>query len=179
MNVIAQNNGYVYLSGQSLFDMKRTLENFISIVGDISSLFEDIIPESLISQGLKPSLQSLCNSVESNFKIETWLKYVGDDNRLTEKQELMVYQIIQELVINVINHADASKLTVELNKIKSHVFIKVIDDGKGIGHSLKNIKTDGGLNKIRAKLADKFGWLAISGQPGNGTTVTVEINFNS
>jgi signal transduction histidine kinase len=179
MNVIAHTNGYVYLSGQSFFDMKKTLENFVNVVGDMSSLFEDIIPESLISQGLKVPLQSLCDTIETNFKLETRFNCLGDECRLTEKQELMVYQIIQELVINVINHANAKKMTLELNKCNNRVFIKVIDDGKGMDNSLKNKKTDGGLNKIRAKLADKYGWLAISGQPGKGTTVTVEINFNS
>jgi len=157
--------------------MKQALEKFYDIIGSISALFDDFIPEALISQGLKPSVATLCTNIEAKYKISTKYVYEGDETRVAEDIEIMAYQIIQELVINVIKHASAKKLTVELQKNACRIFLKITDDGKGFDKSKLTSKTEGGLNKIRARLASSFGWISISSQPEKGTEVSVEINL--
>lgn len=177
MNVIPYREEYVYLSGQSIIDMKQALEKFYEIAGSFSAFFEDIIPESLISQGLKPSLSTLCTNIEANYKIETHLTFKSDDGRLYEKIEIMTYQIVQELLVNVVKHANARRVTIELHAGIHQVFVKIADNGQGFDKAQLKMKTEGGLNKIRAKLSDPAGWLSITSKPGEGTEVSVEINF--
>lgn len=177
MNVMPYREEYVYLSGQSIVDMKQALEKFYDIVGSLSALFDDFIPESVISQGLKPSILTLCSNLETKFKITVQCVYDDDKTRLPENIDIMAYQIIQELLINVIKHANASKVTLEIHQSINQLFVKVIDNGKGFEKSKLDMKTEGGLNKIRAKFADSLGWLSINSIPGEGTAVSVEINF--
>ncbi len=177
MNVIPYREEYVYLSGQSILDMKQALEKFYDIVGSLSALFEDVIPESLISQGLKPSILMLCSNLETKYKINTHCIYQGDEGRVPENIEIMTYQIVQELIINIIKHANAQRVTVELNKNINQIFVKVTDNGQGFDKTQIKMKTEGGLNKIRAKLAGSDGWMSTISNPGEGTEVSVEINF--
>lgn len=177
MNGIPYREEYVYLSGQSIVDMKKALEKFYDIVGSLSALFEDVIPESLISQGLKPSIITLCSNLETKYNINTRCVYQGDEGRVPEDIEIMTYQIVQELVVNVVKHANAPKITVELNKNINQLFVKVTDNGRGFDKNQLKTNTEGGLNKIRAKLANSVGWMSISSKPGEGTEVSVEINF--
>lgn len=177
MNAMPYREEYVYLSGQSIIDMKQALEKFYDIVGSLSALFDDIIPESLISQGLKPSILTLCSNLETKYKIATHCVYDDDKTRLPENIDIMAYQIIQELLINVVKHANASTVTLEIHQSINQLFVKVSDNGKGFEKAKLEMKTEGGLNKIRGKLADSLGWVSVNSNPGEGTAVSVEINF--
>ena len=96
------------------------------------------------------------------------------DERLPLAVEEVLYRIAQEALHNVVKHAGARQVRVELGRIASGVRLRVGDDGKGFDPARV---PDGhlGLTGMRAR-ADKVGArFSVKSVPGEGTTIEVVV----
>ncbi|WP_255650966.1 sensor histidine kinase, partial [Cesiribacter sp. SM1] len=84
-------------------------------------------------------------------------------------------RIVQELVNNIIKHAEASHALVQLSQHEQVLSITVEDNGRGFN------MTDGkgmGLHNLKTRVQDIGGQLNIESSEGNGTTVYLEFDIN-
>ena len=98
------------------------------------------------------------------------------DERLNGEIELNLYRIVQELVSNVLKHAEASEIIVQINRHSNELTLTVEDDG--IGFNLSKARNTGsgvGLKNIESRVSKMEGELHIDTGKDNGTTVTAEI----
>ncbi|MBK9106403.1 MAG: hypothetical protein IPL92_18030 [Saprospiraceae bacterium] len=94
---------------------------------------------------------------------------------LSQEQQLVVYRILQELLHNIVKHAGATTVLIQLMHFDHDMTLIVEDNGKGFSvteSSLSGI----GLGSIRSRVNLLGGMLDIASVPGDGTTVT--INFS-
>ena len=85
-----------------------------------------------------------------------------------------MYRVIQESVNNVIKHAQASQLNVQLIKNKNSIEATIEDNG--IGFDSKGTDYEGiGLKNIRDRVAFLKGNVDISSQKGKGTLLAIQI----
>ena len=108
-------------------------------------------------------------------------RVLGKARRLPATIEDTILRIGQEAIVNVVRHARASKIEVELRYKSDVLFLSVIDDGCGfdqtllVGDALMHL----GIISMRERAANVGGELKITTQPAAGTQVDVIIPINS
>jgi signal transduction histidine kinase len=137
-------------------------------VVELSRVAHHMMPESLIHSGLKTSIEDFCRVIPGASFL-----YLGDDNRLDSRLEILIYRCTYELVNNALKHAKASAIQVQLLVDRTLVSLAVQDNGTGFDPVAGTTGT--GLKNIRERIAGYNGKINIYSSPGNGTEVNIEI----
>jgi len=131
-------------------------------------------PSTLDDLGLGPSLESLAHTVTGP-EVELQI----DPCHLPPHVEVALYRIAQEALQNVMKHAGASRVTLQLSDQHGRVQLVVEDDGHGFapGQAGRNRNGDPayGLVGMRERAELVGANLEVSSTPGSGTVVRVEV----
>jgi signal transduction histidine kinase len=92
---------------------------------------------------------------------------------VSDDVERAVLRTVQEAVLNVRRHADATSAAVTLTWLPGEVHVDVVDDGVGIGSRADD--SGFGLRAMRSRVARCGGEVSIDAPPGGGTTVHARI----
>ncbi|WP_298419767.1 sensor histidine kinase [uncultured Kordia sp.] len=145
----------------------------------VREISHNMISGTLSKFGLIPALKELKQTLENVYskqnqnKIYIELSYHKLDNRLVNTMEIQIYRIIQELLNNIIKHAQASRVDIQILKLEQGVNIIVEDDG--IGFEVDKLHEGIGLKTIQSRVINMKGSCLIDSGKGNGTTVTIDI----
>ncbi|MCB0572549.1 MAG: sensor histidine kinase [Phaeodactylibacter sp.] len=125
--------------------------------------------------GLQAQLESMAEDYNDTRQFAVELSTHGLKKRLNNTLEVRIYRIIQELATNVVKHARASKLTLQVNRFDEMVNIMAEDNG--IGFDPEQIKNKGGmgLQNVASRVHGLDGTLTIDSAPGRGTTIMIDI----
>ncbi len=93
----------------------------------------------------------------------------GDGERLAPELETAVYRLVQEALTNVVKHAGANRVTIEIVAADGHVDVTIADDGAGFDTAAP--REGFGITGMRERVGLVDGTLAISSSPGEGTTI--------
>jgi two-component system, NarL family, sensor kinase len=134
----------------------------------------DLRAAPLEGQSLPDALTRLVNDYAAKWPIEAHFRSIGANQPLPVNLEVGLYRIAQEALTNVVRHANAEHVTVELTIVPEKVELLVEDDGQGFDTLRLPEGRFGliGLNE-RAKLLG--GSLELSSSPGDGTSLNVVI----
>lgn len=126
-----------------------------------------LMPASLHEKGLATALRDFChvNRIVS-------FSHHGQDLRLPEQQEVMLYCATYELVNNALKHAHASHIMVQLMIDDEYVAVIVADNGIGFDPNAET--THMGLRNIRERIELQQGRMSISSSSA-GTEINIEI----
>jgi len=127
-----------------------------------------LMPQSLHNEGLKTALKDFV----ATLPVVTF-HFTGEDRRLTEQQETMLYCTGHELVNNALKHSHARNIDLQLFLTDEYAAMIVSDDGKGF--DVKQIDQTGmGLANIRTRTEALNGRFDIISNE-KGTEINVEI----
>jgi two-component system sensor histidine kinase UhpB len=91
------------------------------------------------------------------------------------ERSTMLFRIVQEALTNVVRHADAKRVTVEVERTGNGVHVLVHDDGSGIDPERLCNEQSWGIRGMLERARHFQGQLAITGSAGQGTTLTLEL----
>ncbi len=154
----------------SKFD--HTVSMLESASQEIRSISHNLWPDILQHYELDAALARFCKSV-SNAALQVDFYNLGDPPRLKSSYKLIIYRMVQELVNNIIKHAEASNALVQLSH-HDHLLSVTVEDN-GAGFVQKEI-TGIGLLKLQARVRNINGQMNIETSPGSGTTVYLEFD---
>jgi signal transduction histidine kinase len=98
------------------------------------------------------------------------------DRRPPADVEAALYRIAQEAVTNVVRHAHASTVSVNVSVDDRLARVEIVDDGTGFDPSSRTIRSRHlGLTSMRERAQAAGGTWTISSSPGAGTRVEVEV----
>lgn len=141
---------------------------------EMRSISHKMMPSALLKAGLAMSVKEFLEKIDGD-KIKVYLDVAGLDRRLDEQTETILYRVIQEAVNNVIRHAEASELSIQIAKDEQGIAIAIEDNGKGFDVS-RLPDTEGiGLKNIRSRIALLNGTLDVDATPGRGTLLAIHI----
>ena len=83
-------------------------------MAELRNIAHNIMPASLSKLGLEAALKSLFDRISSYLALRITFTMHGLEGRLKENAEISIYRIILETVNNVVRHAEASEMTVQL-----------------------------------------------------------------
>lgn len=140
---------------------------------EVREIARNLKPASLDNIGLEAAIRDLINKYNANSNVDmSFNTYVGDIE-LDYDTKLNLYRIIQELLNNVIKHADATEVDVQLSQADEELIVKVEDDGKGF--NMNWVKKGLGLDSMQSRVNVLKGDLNIDTAPGRGTSVMIHI----
>jgi signal transduction histidine kinase len=96
---------------------------------------------------------------------------------LNSQQSVALYRIVQESLTNIAKHAKASRVDIFLDLDTDKLILKVKDNGVGFKTSQRNKPNSYGLLGMKERVYLLEGELLISSNPGEGTTIKVEIPY--
>lgn len=153
--------------------IKRSAESLAHAVSEIRKISHSLVPATLNDIGLVASVDDLLEGVRITQQLHIEFYHKGEIEQISEKRKLVLFRIIQEQVTNVLKHADASKLFIELIADNCLLSLTISDNGRGFDKN--NIKKGVGLHNI-ANRAELFnGKVNIIAAPGKGCKLNIQI----
>lgn len=135
----------------------------------------NLMPEVLLNQGLASAVQAFCEKMMSKSKTNIAFQAIGDRPDVTSAFDLPIYRIIQELVHNIIKHANATQALVQLNFQEDGTLdITIEDNGIGLPEDAFEKLLSMGLKNIKERVNDLGGKLDIQSSPETGTSIYLE-----
>ncbi len=98
-------------------------------------------------------------------------------NSLNEVTKANIYRIIQEALQNIIKHANAKNITLDIQKSNNQLIIIIKDDG--VGFNVKKSKKGIGVKNITSRVKMLKGTLHIDSEVNKGTTLTIKTPFTT
>ena len=158
--------------------ISRSAENIHEAIHEIRNISRSLVPASIGDLGLQDSIADLVESVKTTRAIHVEFYPVGNfDERISDKEKLMLFRIIQEQVNNVLKHSGARNLIIELilEETENRIELNITDDGKGFHPENVKNKKGLGLSNIMSR-ADLFGGkVTIMSSPGKGCKLRVQV----
>ncbi len=147
------------------------------LLDDVRHMSHDLHPHLLKRLGLKTAIESTLERAFSSQDIE-WQADVDDlPNNFEAEREITVYRVIQEVLNNILKHADASEVMLSLHVKKNEIIVDIKDDGQGF--EVKREADDYfGINTMKGRIALFGGWFRINSHPHSGTHVAFCIPIN-
>lgn len=145
------------------------LEN---ISEEVSNTAHNLMPSTLTQLGLIESIKELTDNISTTqFKVIS----NGDKFKLTEKQILILYRIIQELIHNILKHSKATKASIKFiyKENNPHLVIKISDNGIGFNEKEQNFGI--GITSIKSRIKVLEGNININSEKGIGTHIYIAV----
>ena len=138
------------------------------------TLLAELNPPVLQELGLPMALKWLAEQMpKHNLTVDVHLSQ--ETVSISEEQEVLLFQSVRELLINVVKHAGVTRAAVSLTVDEhEHLRLVVQDAGRGFSPALLEAKPAGehfGLASIRERMHTMDGWLEAHSAPGRGTTI--------
>lgn len=142
------------------------------------SLTYDLSPPILYELGLIPAIKWKLDQIKNNNQIRTTVHGEETKLELNNDTRILLYRIICELLFNVIKHAEANSIDVQISKNSKNYYFAVIDNGIGFDYELESKLTKKGgqgLFSIHERLDSIQGSLIIESKAQKGTKAIVSI----
>jgi len=144
----------------------------------IRDLSHELISSVLLKFGLAFAIHDLCEKY-SNSEIQ----FISDDNgikRYNQQFEIKIYNIIEELVNNILKHSKAKNASINLMERGGgeKLLIQIIDDGSGFDLKKAKNKDGLGLSHIEARIKVMQGVFNINSKKGEGTSIFISVPIN-
>lgn len=158
---------------------KELLESASSMLeqasGEVRRISHNMMPGLLTKLGFYEAVEDLFERVGDSGEIKVTCNIIGNQERLPENKEIMLYRIIQELVNNTLRHAEAKIMSLGINIRPDKLEITFSDDGKGFDYKEKMESGSIGLKSIQSRVNFLNGVLMFDTRPGNGLHARIVI----
>ena len=154
----------------------------LTLIAQIRVISVSLRPPSLDYLGLEPALEQLLKRQFATGDCGYIFEYAGLPAKLAPPIEIAVYRIVQESITNVVRHADATCVVVEVNGGESGRELELIIRDNGVGFSrvagLQVQRADGsrgGLRGMHERVELLGGTFNVESSANGGTRVIVAI----
>ncbi|MGJ8745046.1 ATP-binding protein [Polaribacter sp.] len=129
----------------------------------------------IANQGLLVAVKMMAEKISSADKITIEVIHFGLNKRLENSLEISVFRIIQELITNIIKHADAKNATINLSLFDKNLNIIIEDDGKGFDIKKVNLKNGMGISSIKTRVSHLKGTFKVDATLGKGSSIIINV----
>jgi len=159
----------------NLLKESKTIIN--TAVEEIRTISNSLIPKPFHQISLKEAIGDICKNINK----ATDLQFIADwdtidDSSLSDKMKLTIFRIVQEQTTNIIKHANAKEVIIEIYQDKEALVLNIKDDGVGFDVSTK--RNGIGLQNISSRAELLNGEVIINSSPGKGCELQVIFDYD-
>ena len=140
---------------------------------EVRSIAHNKNTKSCISQGLVLATQAIADQISMSNQLSINVINIDVDEFISGMIEIQVFRSIQELMTNIIKHADASEVNIQFSKDEALMLVMIEDNGRGF--MPEKVARGMGLQNIEKRMDKISGSINIDSSPGNGTTVILSV----
>jgi signal transduction histidine kinase len=156
--------------------LAESSEQFITeVISDVRSLLLNLSPSVLEEFGYVTAVEGFVTKLNETKHVHFTLTVFGVDGRIQQDYELALYRITQELINNVLKHAEAKHVSLQIGRRNDKIILMIEDDGKGF--DINSHRTGYGLQNLAARTKLMQGIMTIDSKPAKGTSVLIEIPY--
>ena len=146
----------------------------------------NLSPPVLRGDGLVEALRWLGSDMRSRYGLEVDVRAPGDLTVPNEAIRVLLFELVRELLFNVVKHANAPDAVVTMHEVDARLTLTVADEGRGFdANRLREEAEEGatgtglGLSGIGRRLRLFGGTMHVTSEIEEGTRVTLEIPTSS
>lgn len=140
---------------------------------EMRALIFELRPESLAREGLAAALERQAEVLQSRHQIEVAIELCPEpDARLPVKEAL--YRVAQEALNNVVRHAGASQVRLQMQCAPDRLGLQIRDNGRGFDVT-RDYPGHLGLQSMRERVENLGGTFRLESAPGEGTLIQVVV----
>ncbi len=140
----------------------------------------ELRPTVLDDLGIIPALHAYMKDFTKRTRIPIHFNCAAAVEQLNSARRTVLYRVAQEALVNVIQHAQASRVTVNIRKSRNAIQMKINDNGKSfqVDHVLLAKKNGRlGLVGMRERVEMVGGIFSVESARGEGTTIQAQVPF--
>jgi signal transduction histidine kinase len=153
-------------------EIKQLTDQMIQTVQEIAS---DMRPSVLDNLGLSSAIRFESGRFQKRTGIVCEIEIMASAPLLAPARSTGVFRIFQEILTNIARHATATRVHIRLAEIGASSAAGGPDNGRGITSSQLADDASLGLLGMRERAAQIGAEIRFIGEPGQGTTVTLEL----
>jgi PAS domain S-box-containing protein len=163
---------------ESRENIREAKELLVESIRETRALMNDLGNPLLFEIGVRAACESLADRMMARHPIQIGCDIRDSLKDLEPDVKVILFQVVRELLNNVVKHSNASSAHVLIDVDDGRVRAAVRDDGLGFDPKMLGAPTaEGGfgLFSIRERLMAFHGSLRIESTPGTGTVVTASL----
>lgn len=158
-------------TNQTKIELSEARNNIKKIIEDMRETIYDLRPMAFDDIGWESAIENLKNDLEEKNDINVIFDICNIDN-CDSLIKITIYRIIREACQNILKHANASKMVVNMKEDTNIISLMIMDDGIGIGEYDR--MNHFGLSMVKEKVGLLSGRLSIFTNK-KGTTLDITI----
>jgi signal transduction histidine kinase len=156
-------------------DLEEAETMLRALVGKIRHLAQDLHPSTLSDLGLAEALSELVDRFTRQTALRVKWQLPDSLLRFSPEVETAAYRIVQEALTNIMRHAAARSVTVNVEAQADQLLIQVVDDGQGFDVATINPAESHGLSNMRERARLLGGTFRLETTPGGGTRLEIDL----
>jgi two-component system, NarL family, sensor histidine kinase DegS len=147
---------------------------------DIRRISMELRPSILDNMEFIPALESLVESLEQNYGIESIFEVSGNERDISKECQISLIRVVQEALTNIRRHSKATKASVKLHFYEKEILLTIEDNGRGFteddkARSLTDTKKLGIIG-MRERIGSLGGTFDIHSEAGKGTQIIIKLS---
>lgn len=158
-------------AAEKLKEAEDLIKQTVRVVRNVTT---NLKPRFLDEPDLCQGLTWLAKTMKKRFNLNVSLAGEKSCEVRDEAVRTLLFNLIRELLFNIVKHAESSEATIKLNFSENALEVSVADEGKGFTPNFSAPTSGTGLGLIGAhkRLRLFGGTLDVTSSPGEGTRVT-------
>lgn len=160
--------------------MQKTMALVDESCKEVRHVSHNMMPNALLKTGLSNAVKEFIDKIDHH-QLQVNLYTEGLQNGLTTHVETILYRVLQEIVNNVIKHAQANQLDISIIKDAEGVSCTIEDNGCGFDYTAMQLhnKKGMGLQNIQGRIQYLKGTVEWDAAIGRGTVVAIYVPLNN
>lgn len=135
---------------------------------------EQLRPTLLDNMGLIAALRWVTQDLCDRGGLSVAESYPNQEPLLSEEVSILVFRLVQEALINIVKHAQATDVHIDISNEGSWLTVLVEDNGVGIGERTAGAVLHG-LSIMELRVRSLGGTLEVARLPGGGTLLRAQL----
>ena len=159
--------------------IREKLQSMVTLINEtietVHNVSEDLRPGILDDFGLAAAIEWQAEEFQKRTGIECRTSLPAEEFELSKEKSTNLFRIVQESLTNVIRHANATNVEINLNQADGILLLEVVDNGKGITRAAITNPKSFGLIGIKERVHSLGGEVNIVGTPNEETRIIVKM----
>jgi|GEM_PF-5159927 len=163
-----------------LFEKTKLMSNLIELTNQrVQRISQELRPEALDNLDFSAAISWQAREFERRSNISCQLVIRAKNIILDKDVANIVFRIFQEVMNNVLQHSEATEVTVILETRDDSMLLTVEDNGRGITEEELNDPKSLGILGIRERMYYLKGNVTFNSEADEGTTISLEVPLDT
>ncbi len=169
-------NKNLHKDNESLLEQTSSMIKFVDMtVQNMQRIALNLRPVLLDDFGLSAAILWYTEDFGKRSGIKCKITLTPDKIIIDKRRSILIFRIYQELLTNIIRHAKAASVKIQMIKKTDRLILDIKDNGRGITEQQISSHKSFGLLGVKERIHFWGGALEITGAPGKGTKINIEL----